>query len=57
MDIDTIKLIVDLTMAKIDILKLKADAYNWQCHTDADTKEKLLEALESIDEILATLKS
>ena len=55
-DIDKIKLIVDLTLAKVEILKLKGDNYAWQCHTDKKAREQLLEALEDIDELLATLK-
>lgn len=49
MEIYKIKLIVDLTKAKIDILKLKADDYTWQCHIDEDTKKQLLEVLKQID--------
>ena len=57
MDIDKIKLIVDLTMAKVSILKMKADDYEWACHVDKDTKEQLLMALTDIDIQLAQLRS
>ena len=55
MQIEKIKLIVDLTRAKVDILKLKADDYNWQCHIDTETKEQLLNTLEEIDKQLKSL--
>lgn len=57
MDIGKAKLIVDLTLAKVEILKLKADDYMWGCHVDADTKAQLEEALTSINEQLQQLKS
>jgi hypothetical protein len=54
-DIERIKLIVTLSMARIDILKLKADDYNWQCHTPQNVKEQLENSLLEIDELLAEL--
>ena len=56
MDIDKIKLIVDLTMAKVSILKIKADAYEWACHVNEDTREQLLMTLTDIDSQLAQLR-
>lgn len=41
-----------LILAKVEILKLKADAYSWQCHTPNDVKEQLEQTLREIDELL-----
>jgi hypothetical protein len=46
-----IKMLIDLTLARVEILKLKADDYNWQCHTDNDAKEKIEDALLLIDKL------
>ena len=54
-DIEKIKLIVDLTKAKLDILKLKADNYNWLVHIDEATRDKLLVTLIDIDKQLEEL--
>jgi hypothetical protein len=43
---------VQLIMAKVEILKLKADDYKWQCYTPEDTKKQLLETLEEINALL-----
>ena len=56
MDSEKIKLIVELTKAKVDILKMKADDYTWACHIDDDTKKKLMDMLVVIDENLAELR-
>ena len=56
MNIEKIKLLVDLTKAKIDILKLKADDYTWACHVDEVTKSHLLDALKDIDELISKLE-
>jgi hypothetical protein len=52
-----LQLIVSLTMAKVEILNLKADEYNWQVHTDNDAKQQLLQTLLEIDEYLLDLKT
>jgi len=49
MKLKNIKLIVELTKAKIEILKLKADDYTWQCHVDSNTKDMLEKTLKDID--------
>ncbi len=54
MDIEQIKLIVDLTMAKVEILKLKADSYTWS-YVDVETKATLEKTLVSIDSQLSAL--
>ena len=56
MDIETIKIVVDLTKAKVDILRLKADDYTWACHVDADTKAQLEATLMDINSQLAELR-
>lgn len=43
---------VNLLKAKIDILKLKADDYNWQCHTPKKVKEEIESALEKVNIML-----
>jgi len=40
---------VNLIRAKVDILKLKANDYEWQCHTPKKVKEDLEKALEKIE--------
>ncbi len=57
MDIDKIKLVVDLTKAKLDILKLKADHYSWTCHVDGDTKQQLINLKDDIDIQLRELRN
>jgi len=51
-----IKTIVELTMAKIDILKMKADGYTWSCHVDESTREKLEATLVKIDSLLEQIE-
>jgi len=51
-----IKTIVDLTLAKIEILKMKADDYTWQCHIDKNTREKLNATLIKIDSLLEQIE-
>jgi hypothetical protein len=43
---------VKLILAKVEILKLKADSYIWQCHVSKDVKEQLEKILIDIDEQL-----
>lgn len=52
----SIKELVELTLAKVEILKLKADDYTWNCYVDAATKVQLLSALDEIDILLAQLR-
>ena len=54
-DIEKIKLVVDLTLAKVEILRLKADDYNWQCNINEEGRKQLLSALDDIDALLTTL--
>lgn len=56
MNIEKIKLLVDLTKAKVDILKLKADDYTWACHVDEATKTQLLNTLKDIDKLISELE-
>ncbi len=42
---------VQLLLAKIEILKLKADDYNWQCHVPENVKKQLEETLLKIDDL------
>jgi hypothetical protein len=37
---------------KLEILKLKADDYNWQCHTPKDVREDLERMLTEINKAL-----
>ncbi len=39
----------DLIKMKLEILRLKADDYNWQCHTPDDVRKELEEILKWID--------
>lgn len=43
---------VNLIRAKVDILKLKANDYEWQCHTPKEVKQQLEEALEKINALI-----
>lgn len=52
MSVASIKEIVELTLAKVEILKLKADDYTWACHVDEATKSQLLSTLVEIDSLL-----
>lgn len=56
-NIEKIKLIVDLTIAKVDILKLKADPYNWHSFVDADTKRQLEKTLDDINDNIMIVAS
>ena len=55
MDIEKIKLIVDLTKAKVDILKIKSDDYKWYGCMDDETRKQLLDTLEEINKQLKSL--
>ena len=52
-----LELIVNLTIAKVEILKMQADDYNWQVHVPENSKEQLIKTLEEIDEQLLSLNS
>jgi len=54
---EKIEMIVKLVLAKIEILKLKADDYTWQCHVDNHTKAQLNSTLSLIDNMLIELRS
>lgn len=44
---------IQLIRAKVDILKLKADSYEWQCTVPVDVKAELEKTLKEIDGALA----
>ncbi len=52
-----LELIVNLTIAKVEILKMKADDYNWQVHVPEESQNQLIETLEEINKQLLRLKS
>jgi len=56
MEKENIKTIVELVKAKVEILKLKADDYTWQCYVDDKTKEQLENTLKEIDIYLSELR-
>ena len=43
---------ISLILAKVEILKLKADDYAWQCHVPKDVRDELEKALIEIEELL-----
>jgi hypothetical protein len=45
-----IELTVRLTLAKVEIFKLKADEYTWSCHVK--NKDEILNTLADIDRLL-----
>jgi hypothetical protein len=45
---------IDLIKTRVEILKLKADVYNWQCHTPEKVRFELEKALVEIDARLAS---
>ena len=55
-ELDKIKILVDLTLAKVDILKLKADDYAWACHVDDNTKKQLGKTLVDINKTLSEMQ-
>lgn len=55
MNIDKLKLRVDLIKSRVEILKLKANDYEWQCHVPDAAKEGLEKALLDIDQALTEL--
>ena len=56
-NIEKAKAIVSLVNSKIEILKLKADDYTWQCHIDNDTKAQLNSTISLIDNMLFELRT
>lgn len=54
-DIERIKLLVELTSAKISILKMKADPHGTWRWVDEETELQLENTLVEIDEILAVI--
>ena len=54
-EIARLKAIADLTVAKVDILKLKADDYLWYLATRNGSGENLLKAIEDIDNAIERL--
>ena len=41
---------LEILKMKLEILKLKADDYNWQCHIPKDVKAGLEKILKEIEE-------
>ena len=48
---------IELLKMKLEILKLKADDYQWACHVDKETKASLESMLVEIDNTLKAPKS
>ena len=46
---------IELIKVKLEILKLKADDYSWQCHTPKDVKDQLEAMLIAINTELEEL--
>jgi FtsZ-binding cell division protein ZapB len=40
---------IELLKMKVEILKLKSNAYEWQCHTPQDVKDQLEQTLGEIN--------
>jgi hypothetical protein len=53
--LSTTKLIVDLSLAQVEILKLKANDHDWSVYVPDDTKLALEKTLASIEDQLAAL--
>lgn len=47
---------VQLMQTKVEILKLKADSYNWQSHVPKDVQEQLEKTLADIEHDLKCLE-
>jgi hypothetical protein len=47
--------ILELMRMKLEILKLKADDYNWQCHVPKDVRQELEQMLVTINRDLEVL--
>lgn len=43
---------IQLIVAKVEILKLKADDHSWQCYVPQDVKDQLEVTLTTINKIL-----
>lgn len=56
MNIETMKLRIDLVKARLDILKLKANDHDWSCYVPSDVKISLEKTLVEIDEALKELE-
>ena len=52
---EKIKLIVDLTLARIEILKMKANIHDWSCYVPEEVKEQLEKTLIEIDQKIKEL--
>lgn len=44
---------IQLILARVEILKLMADDYIWQCHTPQSVKNELIATLDEINSALA----
>lgn len=55
MDFEKLKLKIELTKARIDILKMKANDYEWSCFVPNDVKGSLEKSLVEIEQALAEL--
>ena len=54
-NMENLKMEIDLIKSKVEILKLKADDYNWCCHVPKDVKEELDKTLTKIDRYLSEI--
>jgi len=57
MEYKHITALVNLTMNKVQILKLKADDHAWACYVDDNTKQQLEITLTEIDNLLDELRT
>lgn len=53
--IRTLEMIVNLTVAKLQILKLKSDDYQWFGMMNEENRTQLTNTLSEIDNLLTTL--
>lgn len=43
---------IQLVLARVEILKLKADHHNWSCYVPQDVKDQVEETLTEINSLL-----
>lgn len=48
---------VQLILARVELIKLKADDYNWQCHVPPAVKQMVHDTLAEIDRLLSSADS
>ncbi len=57
MEVEHIKLLVELMQTRISILRLKSDDYAWTCYVDDKTKHDFERSLDQIDELIKELRN